>query len=184
MTSLAIKSNIPKRKPATTRLVWAPSQVASRITSLHQKPIVPKTNRSPICKITQPRICWCIYMTPPIVSIAALHAPNIGHGLTETKWYQCFCFFPKARLVLLRKATPSWYLYLNFFRPSQLGVKIWDDCIPYQYAIGIGRVCKIHEYIQSRNKTPMDTGKSNVQPRYINWSYLYLGNVARTQIKL
>ena len=34
----------------------------------------------------------------------------------------------------------------------------------------------------SKNNTPKDKGNITFQPNHINWSYLYLGKVARTQI--
>jgi len=84
MTSDKIKRRTPIRKPLTITEVCIPSNVASRITSLHHKININNKKIKPYNKVKPPEIYLCIYKTPPVVIVKAAIEAKIGHGLTVT----------------------------------------------------------------------------------------------------
>ena len=84
-TSDTINNTIPYRNPNTTRRVWKPRKVPSRITSRHHWNIVNKITLPP--NINPPNSEQWNQATKPTAKVIPPIPPLIGQGLGETKWY-------------------------------------------------------------------------------------------------
>ena len=87
--SETINKIIPYLKPVCTALVWWPSKVASRITSLHQIIIVKTTKSNPNNITKLPPFTDWKYITDPFIKTKDDNAVTNGQGLGSTKWKKC-----------------------------------------------------------------------------------------------
>ena len=86
LISDTINRIIPRRSPVCTAVVCWPSNVASRITSRHQKVTLIRIDRIPKRNTDSPRVNPCLYRTRPNTINSAEKAVYSGHGLGSTIW--------------------------------------------------------------------------------------------------